>query len=108
MDGEELSGALGRMRIVTRVTPGPAHSIPIPCRFFLEGHCANGASCRFEHPEDEVSDARGSGALSGHRQLRNANTNININNNTHPHALARHQRLCAAAPGGLRRRRIHP
>lgn len=42
---------LARMRIVTRVAPGAPHSIPIPCRYFLGGFCANGSACRFEHPE---------------------------------------------------------
>lgn len=52
-DDGDLAAAttnMSRMRISMRVAPGPPNSIPVPCRFYLAGHCANGDECRFEHP----------------------------------------------------------
>lgn len=62
-DADNVASAtetLSRMRITTRVAPGAPGSIPVVCRYYQAGYCANGAACRFDHPprEGAASSAR--------------------------------------------------
>lgn len=53
MKAGQHSSSPRNVRVGTRVAAGPPHSIPVLCKFFAQGFCANGDSCRFLHPQPE-------------------------------------------------------
>lgn len=59
---------LGRMRIATRVPPGPPQSLPVLCKFYAQGYCANGRACRFYHPPREDEDEQNASGKSDTKQ----------------------------------------